>query len=63
MPPLAGAAAGAEVDKRRETVQASLKKLETETGSAWDGAKSTAETDIASLKKSLDVYETAVMGK
>jgi hypothetical protein len=56
-------AAVGEVDKRRETVQADLKKLESETGNSWDGAKTAAETDLASLKKSLDVYETAVMGK
>lgn len=56
-------AAVAEVEKRRATVQADLRKLETESGAAWDGLKTTADSDIASLKKSLDAFESAVTGK
>ena len=55
-------AAAAEVDKRHQAAKASLAKLETATGTAWDTAKSQAETDIAALNKSVDVFEATLKG-
>lgn len=52
-----------ETETRRSTLQADFRKLETETGAAWDQAKAAVERDITSLKAAVDSWETTVTGK
>ena len=54
------AAAQVEVERRRSTVQADLRKLEAEAGASWDAARASAETDLASLKQSVDSLENTI---
>jgi uncharacterized protein YPO0396 len=54
------AAAMAETDSRRSTLQANLRKLETETGAGWDTAKIEVGRDIAAVNAALDSVETTV---
>jgi hypothetical protein len=54
------AAAHAEVERRRSTVQADLGKLDSEAGASWDAARTSAETDVASLKASVDSLENTL---
>jgi hypothetical protein len=56
-------AAYAEVQTRRSTVEADLRKLESETGSGFDAARTSAETDIAALKASVDTLENTTTAK
>lgn len=55
--------AQAEAEKRRMTLRDDFRKLETETGAAWDSAKTTVESDIKSLKDSVDSWESTVTNK
>jgi hypothetical protein len=54
------AAAQLEVERRRSTVQADLRKLEAEAGADWDATRTSAETDLASLKQSVDSLENTL---
>jgi hypothetical protein len=54
------AAAQAEFERRRSVVQADLRKLDAEAGAAWDAARTSAETDVAALKASLDSLENTI---
>jgi chromosome segregation ATPase len=56
-------AAHAEVQTRRSAVQADLRKLESEAGSSWDAARTSAETDLAALKTSVESLESTVTPK
>jgi colicin import membrane protein len=55
--------AQAEAEKRRTTLRDDFRKLETETGAAWDSAKADVERDIKSLKDSVDSWESTVTNK
>lgn len=55
--------AQAEAEKRRGTLREDLKKLGTETGAAWDSAKTEVERDIKAVKASVDSWETSVPSK
>ncbi len=57
------AAAQGEVEQRRSVVQADYRKLETETGSAWDAAKEAADRDLTALKAAVDSLETTITNK
>ncbi|MDF3064933.1 MAG: hypothetical protein K0R38_534 [Polyangiaceae bacterium] len=57
------AAAQGEVETRRAAVQANVRKLETETGSAWESAKAAVDRDLTALKAAVDSLETTVTGK
>jgi hypothetical protein len=52
-----------EAESRRSTLRDDFRKLETETGAAWDQAKANVERDIDSLKKAVDSWESTVTGK
>jgi hypothetical protein len=52
-----------ETETRRAALQTDFRKLETETGAAWDQAKASVESDITALKASVDSWETSVTGK
>jgi colicin import membrane protein len=54
------AAARAEFERRRSVVQADLRKLESESGAAWDAARTSTETDLAALKASVDSLENTI---
>jgi hypothetical protein len=54
------AAAQTEVERRRSVVQADLRKLESEAGASWDSARTSAETDLAALKASVDSLENTI---
>jgi hypothetical protein len=57
------AAAIAETDSRRSTLQADLQKLGTETGAGWDAAKGEVERSIKAVKAAVDSFETTVTEK
>jgi hypothetical protein len=57
------AAAQGEVETRRAAVQTNVRKLETETGSAWESAKAAVDRDLTALKAAVDSLETTVTGK
>jgi hypothetical protein len=57
------AAAQGEVEARRTAVQADVRKLETESGSAWEAAKSAVDRDLTALKAAVDSFETTVTAK
>jgi hypothetical protein len=57
------AAAIAETDSRRATLQADLGKLGTETGAGWDAAKGEVERSIKAVKAAVDSFETTVTEK
>jgi len=52
-----------EADQRRGKVGTELKKLESESGAAWDAAKVTATQSISALNQAIDSLETTVTGK
>ena len=56
-------AAMAETEKRREAVRAGMKKLETDTGAAWDATKAATAQAVTSLNQSVEALETAITGK
>ncbi len=56
-------AAQKETESRRATLQADFRKLETETGAAWDQAKASVEGDIKALKAAVDSWETTATNK
>lgn len=56
-------AAVAELDTRHATAKASLAKLDTATGAAWDTAKVGVESDIAALNKAVESLETTLKAK
>jgi colicin import membrane protein len=55
--------AQAEAEKRRSTLREDFRKLETDTGAAWDSAKAAVERDIKSLKDSVDSWESTITNK
>lgn len=57
------AAAQTEAEKRRTTLRDDFHKLETETGAAWDSAKTAVERDITSLKAAVDSWESTITNK
>jgi hypothetical protein len=57
------AAAQTEAEKRRTTLREDFRKLETETGSAWDSAKTAVERDIAAVKAAVDSWESTITNK
>jgi hypothetical protein len=52
--------ARAEAETRRTTLQTNFRKLETETGAAWDSAKAEVKQNIADLKAAVDSWENTV---
>jgi hypothetical protein len=54
------AAAVAETDSRRSTLQADLRRLGTQTGAGWDAAKGEVERSIRAVKAAVDSFETTV---
>jgi hypothetical protein len=54
------AAAMTETDSRRSTLQTDLRKLETESGAAWDTAKADVSRDITAVKAAVDSFEGTV---
>lgn len=57
------AAAQSEVDTRRATVSSTFRKLETESGAAWDTARGEAESAVAALKSAVDSLENTLTAK
>jgi len=55
--------ARAEAEARRNSVQTSFRKLETETGAAWDSAKTEAQRNIADLKAAVESWENTIGSK
>jgi chromosome segregation ATPase len=52
--------ARAEAETRRTTLQTNFRKLETETGAAWDSAKAEVKQNISELKAAVDSWENTV---
>jgi hypothetical protein len=52
--------ARAEAEARRSSVQSSFRKLETETGAAWDSAKAEAQRNISDLKAAVESWENTI---
>lgn len=57
------AAAQGEVDTRRAAVQADVAKLQSESGSAWESAKTSFDRNLTALKDAVESLETTVTGK
>jgi len=55
--------AEAEAETRRTKLQADLRKLETETGAAWDSAKDEVERNIAAVSASVNSWESTLSNK
>lgn len=56
-------AARGEVETRRAALQTNFRKLETESGAAWDAAKSEVQGNISSLKAAVDNWESSAAAK
>jgi len=52
--------ARAETETRRSALQTSFRKLETETGAAWDSAKADVQRSISDLEASVESWENAM---
>ena len=55
-------AAVTELDTRHAAAKASVAKLDTATGAAWDTQKVAVESDIAALNKAVESLETTLKG-
>lgn len=55
--------AQSETETRRATLRERFRKLETETGAAWDSAKAEVERDINALKSSVDSWDSTITSK
>jgi hypothetical protein len=52
--------ARAEAETRRSALQTSFRKLETETGAAWDSAKADVQRSISDLKAAVESWENTM---
>jgi hypothetical protein len=52
-----------EVETRRATLKTNFRKLETESGAAWDAAKAEVEANISAVKAAVDNWETSANAK
>jgi hypothetical protein len=55
--------ARAEVETRRSSLQTKFRKLETESGAAWDAAKADVEASISAVKAAVDNWESSASTK